>query len=619
MESLGRSLHAIPGWLRTCAAGAFGLSMVAFTPSHVWDGLPAGPMATILGVVMSGIALLLGARVPWPFALWLFVASSLSLAGSYAVGSSWAFMTWMPLVTASLLLGRLSKAFTIGALGYVILRDATTLVVLDQVFAAGGFSGSVQYHVGFAAAALTPLLLGVVGTRRRIALTSPRAWAAAAVVAIALGLAFWATLASGSRSAIVAAVLGLLFVFGVAASRTHARANLRMAILLVLVGGMLIVPIDAAMTRAFGSGDPLAVRTLLDGIRDSVSELRRYVPTRSAIESNDGGAAAPSEPDSAGWTVRPGSLATRLALWRQAGTMLIAVPIGHGPASYAHVNHAYQREPLLWSGSPHSIWALGGVETGALGLAALALLVTNGLRRAASRGSVTAGALVAATIVMSFDVFASMPAASLLWWAVVGSAWGASERHRRSSGVIAARNIASTGVVIAVLAVGPWLSLRLAKTCDQSCDPVALFGGNPRLVGSPVAILSEDPSGGTWRDWRAKYPLAFWLAEARAITEGRATSQGEDAVTLLRDYPFQSAERYLTAATAAEDPAVARALAGCGLERFFDGRAIWRDWRSSTETLANVERGLEELAGDPLRLGDACSNAHLPSSPIGLR
>jgi hypothetical protein len=304
----------------------------------------------------------------------------------------------------------------------------------------------------------------------------------------------------------------------------------------------------------------------------------------------------------------PNSGNTRLALWRQAAMAVGARPLGHGPGSYAHVILAYQDAPMLWSASPHNMWALAAVETGIPGLALLLALTAVAARSAWRRSPAAFSALVAATVVMALDVFGSMPIAATAWWAVVGTALSA-ER----SPVQWARLSGTVGLVV-VIAIALLLANRLAGPCVDSCEPIVRYGGLPRLVGYPV-IIGDDPMDSRWALWSDRYPTASWLRFARA----GISNEPEALLNILRAYPYHSAETYIDVADAYAPDTKAMHIAACGLVRFFDGRPIWRDWRSSADELDGLRQALMLRAGTTPATESACVAAGIPVNPIGLK
>ncbi len=289
----------------------------------------------------------------------------------------------------------------------------------------------------------------------------------------------------------------------------------------------------------------------------------------------------------------------------------LRAPSGHGPGSYGHVSHAYQTVPMLWSGSPHSVWALAAVETGVPGLLALIALAGVAFISAMRRRSALAAALVAGSVVMSLDVFSSMPIQSLLWWGVIGAAYGPPSRVRPEVGV--PLFLVFVAVVVAAIVA----SARLSLPCDENCEPIERYGGHPEYLSPPVLAVDASLADARWSLWKEKYPLAFWLASAHASS--RAPTNPGAMLEVLRDYPFQSAQRFIDVSDSVSDASLARDIASCGLARFFDGRRIYRDWRSSGAELTNQERALALRGGTDEGEEAACARAGIPSVPVGVR
>lgn len=555
-------------------------------PLSSWDGLPASPLHTAFGALLTVGALVAGSRLPIYLSSWVAVAVALTVFGSFALGSSWAFITWVPLLTACVLLARLTPMFLLGLLATIVIRDAPTLVLLSETRA---HSGSFQYFVAFASATLLPALIYISNVHAGGLRSVLARWSMQLALGLLGGLAAWAILVSGSRAAFVGALAGVAVALLALALSSSRRSRLGRALVVLAIALASIGPMDIGLSAFYGDGRPIALDVFVTRLGATASEIER-----------DG----------------PGSISTRVAFWRQAARILVARPIGHGPASYGHVNHAYQSEPLLWSGSPHSIWALTAVETGALGVLALGLLCLRAFLRAFRRHSALVGSLLAATIVMSLDVFASMPAKSIVWWASVGAAWGLS--HSRGQLTPYWRTVGIGIPIVAILILSLFLSFRLDSSCDAGCDPVAYYGGNPRLTG-PLSAVAEDPADPAWDAWESRYPLAFWLASAQAAQVDAASGSIVGARGLLRDFPFQSLERYLIVAASIDDSDMAASYAACGLARFFGDTLIWRDWRSSSDQMRDLRAELRRFAGNASKRDSACSDVNLPREPIGLR
>lgn len=554
-------------------------TLVAST--YAWTDAPPA-IAWVLGG--AALALLQVWRGSTPLALGaLLTAWLLGGVASNAVGSTWAALSWWPLTLVAFAAGRRSHTVVLVATAILLFRDVATPILLSQTFGSASMSGSVQYYLGFLALAAAPLWAALAV---RPARSLPDRFMAAVAIVMA-ALAMWLALTSGSRAVFLGLGAGTVAVTMQVARHVIASRSVvwRSALLAAasIVGLALVA--DVGLGRAFGVGQSPVVVAIEGRVTATAQEVQDETRSLGGV---------------------------RLPLWRQALMAAVARPLGHGPGSYEHVNHAYQNEPLLWSGSPHSVWALAAVETGVSGLVALLALVLGALYRAWRRGSATMPALLGATAVMSLDVFSSMPVHSLIWWALIGAAWGPDEKPAPRWGVWTGRV-----VVIAVLVVAVTAAFRLASPCDAGCDPIARYGGHPDLVGLPLPVIGTDPTDPRWAEWRALYPYAFWLAYSE--TQARLTVDPEAELDLLRAYPFQSAQRYADVADAVADPAIGRDVAACGLVRFFDGRPIHRDWRSSPAELDAQRAALEERAqGVPAEEG-ACVRAAIPAVAIGLQ
>jgi hypothetical protein len=548
--------------------------------SWSWTDTPA-PASWVIVSLLVVIALLPRVAVPVPLLIYVSVAA-LGLVGTLAVGSSLAAATWWPIVVLAFMFGRSSPAFVLGLVAAVLLRDAATLVILEVTPSRFTMSGSVQYFLGFIGAVGAPMWLAV--SLARGAPPWRRSLSVLALVMVALST--WAVLASGSRAALLGLVAAIAAgVLYLAWSSPRRPVPWRRVAISMAVVVLLVPVIDVGLGRVVGNGGSTIVSAL----------SRRTASTIREIET----------------TVGATSSTTRIAFWSQALMAARERPLGHGLGSYGHVNHAYQNEPMLWNASPHSVWALAGVETGVLGTLALLALVIGGLLVAARRRSPAMPALLAGTAVMSLDIFSSMPLQGLLWWAVIGAAYGP------GIGTQGPRRWLVSTALVGVLSVSVVLAVRFASPCDAGCKPLEYFAGHPRFVGTPTQLLGDDPTDPRWDVWGEYYPLAYWLAHARATAE--LTRDPTAMLSVLRMYPFQSPERYIDVADAFGGDPMARDVASCGLVRFFDGRTIWRDWRSSGAELTAYRMALVERAGASDGEEAACQRAGIPPVAIGLR
>ena len=202
-----------------------------------------------------------------------------------------------------------------------------------------------------------------------------------------------------------------------------------------------------------------------------------------------------------------------------------------------------------------------------------------------------------------------MPLQSLLWWSVIGAAWGPMELQP-----ITLRLAGRLGKAV-VLVIAMWATVRLASACGDGCDPIVRYGGHPRFVGAPTQVIGADADDPRWTAWRRAYPLAFWLRSAEVRV--RAVEDPRALVGLLRAYPFQSAQTYIEASDAFGVDPMVQDIASCGLIRFFDGRPIRRDWRSSPAELDDQRRELQARAGFENGDEEACQRAGIPDVALG--
>jgi hypothetical protein len=561
----------------TCAGLCVSGLLTAWATSGVpWGDTPA-PVAWVVG---AGLLLLVWALRRPPLIVGMLYATILvsSLPWSLALGSSWAAVTWLPVLVAALELSRASRAFILAMTGFLLVRDAVPMVILATMMGPG-VSGSPLYFYGFVGVVAAPIWFRLAVEPQ--ASIHGRILKSAALILSAL--AVWAVTVSGSRAAIVGlAVVVVAALLGPRLAKLRQRGSWVPTLSALAVAAILVLIIDVGLGAAFGTGLSTAVPAVTERAAVTAVEVEGANTSLGGI---------------------------RVPLWWQAAVALGARPLGHGAGSYAHVNYAYQDAPLLWSGSPHSVWALAAVETGVPGLVALLALVIGGLWVAARRGSPAMPALLGATAVMSLDIFSSMPLQSLIWWAAIGAAWGPSGSLKGWVG-------RATSIALAVvLVLGVYMGWRLAAPCGKDCDPIAWYGGHPRLVGAPSQVIGDEPDDPRWEAWRQRYPLAFWLAygEAMARTERDAAA----LIDLLRAYPFQSAQTYVDVSDAFAGQPIAQDIAACGLVRFFDGRAIHRDWRAQGTELADQRAALEARTGSTSGEEEACVRAGIPSVAVG--
>lgn len=515
-------------------------------------------------IIMAFLALRPSTFVSLPVSL-LLLAWSVPTLYSLAPGSSWAFVTWIPVIVATVLLSALSPAFLLAATGLTLVEFAGPMVILKHELTASHVSGSVPYFLGFVGAVAAILWQGIANTLVRNGIQSLIGASLASVMA-ASGV--WLALASGSRAAVLGLAVGAVAggVISVIHSWTRRRA-LRSTSALLLATVLLVPVLDIGLTRFFAPGATSTIVPVL---------TKRVAATQSELESTTGG-----------------SFKTRLEFWKQAGTALGARPFGHGPGSYSHVNHAYQEKPMVWSGSPHNFLALTAVETGVPGLLALLAVIALATYRALRWRPSRFAALIAAVVILSLDIFSSQPIQYLLWWAVIGAALAAGPKRAVPAEPTA--RVASRVLLGATLVLSSAAALRFALPCEADCDPIARYAGHPRALSAVLTDLQLDASDLRWEQWKKLYPFAFWLRHAHAATslqEGDIVSY----VELLMRFPYQSATNYVLVARTLSNVDLAGAVAACGLETFFSGDQIWRDHRSSAATLEEERDILEAIA-----------------------
>lgn len=530
-----------------------------------------------------------------PLIVVLFIGV-LAIPASMAAGSSWAMVTWIPLVLLSAILSSLSPFFLLTVTGIVSFEFAGPLVILKHALTGSQVSGSVPYFLGFIGAAGAPLWLRFayrILSQDSLKLRWRKTISIASIAVAALCV--WMTLASGSRAAVVGLLAGgaLAFVLGIARTKERRKWK-RAAALLALV--LALVPVfDIGLTRYFMPGATSTVIPVLS---------QRVAAATSELSRSTGG-----------------SFRTRIEYWKQAWDALKVRPLGHGPGSYAHVNHAYQSKPMVWSASPHNFLALIAVEAGVPGLLATILILLLAFYRASKADIGILAALAAATVIVSLDIFSSQPIQNLLWWAVLGAALAAGPNNAQRSTPIQKRRFGITTIMVALLLAGSLAAaLRLESACEaENCDPIVRYGGHPAKLRPLLRELIQSPSDPRWEQWEARYPLAFWLRHARAEA---ANAHGDASLyhQLVQWYPYQSANNYLIAAEGTEDPIIAAQIAACGIHKFFSGQHIWRDHRSSQEELEEIQKSLELIAGrKDIALGKvACVHAGISES-IGFR
>jgi O-antigen ligase len=542
---------------------------------------PAPPAWSIVAALVVFGALVFGRRVPVLLAL-VFAAFAASLTFSVAHGPSLAMVTWWPVFVAVFLVGRFFPAALYGFTLVLFVNNAGALVILGAMNSTTVTSGSTQYFMGMVGAMALPFWFALAMRGH-----GASAGRYATILGLAVsGLAVWTVLVANSRASLLAlslVVLGAVLAAGFRWYRRHYA--LRPLALRVLVVIALVPVYDLGLGLWFGDGSSTVLNVLPQRTADTVAEVAR---------------------------VETGPLGMRLALWRQAAVMVPARPQGHGPGSYGHVIHAYQVEPMLWSASPHNVWALVAVETGVAGLLALALLAGVGFLLAARERRPAALALLGATVVMSLDVFDIMPPNALAWWLVLGAVWSvglptAPGRWWDAAAAVVLAGVAVLGIVAAA---------RLALPCDDGCDAMARYAGHPRFVGESVEAMARS---GSYEEsvWGVTYPWSFWTRDAFV----RAQTDDETVVasTLLPYFPLRSPVWYLSAAESESDVDRAAAIAGCGLRVFYGDQFVWLTGRLSGAALAEIGERLREIAGEPQGSEAACEVAGISTVPLALR
>ncbi len=532
-------------------------------------------------VVLGG--LVARPRVP-PLLAVVFAAFALALTFSVAHGSSLAMATWWPAFIAVFLVGRFFPAAVLGFTLALLLRNAGPLVILGA-FGGTVHSGSTQYFMGMIGAAALPFWF---------ALSLQPARAASRRVLVGLGvfvsaLAVWSVLVANSRASFLALVVVVGVACAVAAVRWfRQRFDLRPLVVRGLVVLALVPVIDVGLGLWFGDGSSTVLAVLPQRTAATVAELDR-------IDS--------------------GPFGMRLGLWRQAVVMVAARPQGHGPGSYGHVIHAYQIEPMLWSASPHNLWALVGIETGVAGLLALLALTGVGVLLAARERPQAALALVAVAVVMALDIFDTMPPQALAWWLVLGVAWRARapmRPWRRHEAVAAA-------VLAAVVVFGVFAAARFALPCDDGCDPMERYAGHPRFVDDR-AVAEEVEPGLRYEDsrWGVTYPLSYWTRDR--FVRATAPDEATIAAALLPSFPLRSPGWYLQAAELEPESERRAAMAACGLAVFYGDQRVWRTGgRLSGEAYLEIEAGLQAIAGGVPPGEEACALAGISTVALALR
>ena len=555
---------------------------LASLTTHLSIGDRPAPTAwTIAAALVVLGALVIRPRVPVLLAL-VFAAFAASLTFSVAHGSSLAMVTWWPVFVAVFLVGRLLPAALFGFTLALLLDNAGALVILGAMSSGTVSSGSTQYFMGMIGAIALPFWFALAMRGR----TDPGGRFAAIVGLAVSGLAIWTVLVANSRASFLALVVVVLAA-GLAAGiqwyrRRYALRPLAVRALVVIA---LVPVIDLGLGLWFGDGSSTVLNVLPQRTAATVAEVSR---------------------------IDTGPLGMRLALWRQAAVMVAARPQGHGPGSYGHVIHAYQLEPMLWSASPHNLWALVAVEAGVAGLLALALLTGIGFLLAARERRPAALALLGGAVVMSLDIFDIMPPFALAWWLVLGAAWGAGlpTPPRRWWDAAAAVILAAVAVLGVVAAV------RFALPCDDGCDAMARYAGHPRFVGDAVEDVAPT---GSYDDnaWGRTYPLSFWTRDAfvRAQTDDETVV----AATLLPYFPLRSPVWYLSAAESESDLERSAAIAACGLRVFYGDQFVWLTGRLSSAALAEIGDRLREIAGESQAGDAACERAGITTVPLALR
>jgi hypothetical protein len=550
------------------------------------------PSDPFLSIVAATFAVTVAWRLRFPPELALLGAVAVATASwSMALGSTWAALTWWPVAFAAVAAGRLGPHTLMGATLYLLLENAPAVALIQAGTGAPGFSGSPLYFNGFVGAVAAPIWMAYSLSRGSGLLTSASYSAGSLITALAI----WMALASGSRAAILAMAMAMAFVLLAYILRLTSGQQVPWARSLgtvVLVSG-LVWFVDISINMMFTDAVSSIVSVLATHVDSTVSEIGTST----------------------------GSIGTRFAYWAQAWEATVARPSGHGLGSYPHVIHAYQRHPMLWSGNPHSIWALIGVELGLAGVILLGVLVARALARGITMRSATIAPLVAAAVVMSLDVFSSMPIYASIWWMSIGTAFapvGLSEAPARTGRPSRLLHFVTVAVIIGVCTAAIAFALRLAADCTAPCEPILAFGGNPQVIGQPLSAIGYSPGDHRWDVWESRYPLAFWLAADRARSSEVDSHGPRLSLELLARYPYQSPDLYASVAESLDAVGLSQAVAGCGLERIFDGRAIYAGSRASRDHLIEVRQRLVALAGDELDGESGCSYAGIPLLPIGL-
>lgn len=509
---------------------------------------------------------------------------AIPLSFSLAPGSSWASVTWYPVILAVVMLSALSPVFLLTTTAVMALDNAGALVILKNDLTGSQTSGTVPYFLGF---------VGVVGSCLWFALAyrvaAKSRWGAVSIagsVCIA-SLCAWMVLASGAR----AAVLGLVIagISGLVIRRISLGSrNSRRRLLLALVGLIIATGLwDVGLTRFYS---PPSTSTILP-----VLSAR----TGAAVSEIDRGT---------------GSMSTRLQFWREALNATLARPMGHGPGSYAYVIHTYQDRPMLWSASPHNFVALAGVEGGIAGALGLVVLIVLAATRAARSRPGILATLLGSVVVMSLDVFSSQPVQGLLWWAVLGAALSVQPPDSRRTAPVRGRAY-RLALLLPVLILGSFASARLNLPCEVGCDPLERFAGYPDKLGALLRTLADRPTDPRWDRWLSLYPTSFALDKALADAK---LSGGDYSgyLALVRRYPYQSVDNYLVLLPHLPADEAAN-VAECGLRNFFSGQTIWRDHRSSGGELAAAREEFEKVQARSVAVGETtttgiCDTPQLP-------
>lgn len=555
-----------PSLLRHVTGIVGGLAFAAALTNYPFGDVVAPIWWTVAG---AGVTVaLLAFRSPnraWvPLAL-IIISWLITVPSSWAPGSSWAVLTWIPLVIVATLASALTSAFLLTATAVTLIQQAGALVILKNDMQGFQVSGSVPYFLGF---------IGVVGavfwqglSSRKIPLHWPKRVVRVLSAVVAAGCA-WMALASGSR----AAVLGLLVATVGAAFLTFARSRYlggswRRGAKMLLVTILLVPVLDIGLTSVFATTARSTVLPVL---------IQRGQATQYELGKESG------------------SFRTRLQFWRQAMEAAANRPQGHGLASYAQVIHTYQDRPMLWSANPHNFLALSAFETGVAGFGVLLLAIGMALAQSIRWSTTRFAALVGSGAIMSLDIFSGQPVQGLLWWAVLGAALASGPEASEPSTVHrkAVRLAGMTLMLSCVIALGA--SARFYAPCKSSCNQIARYAGHPGSLYPLLAQIHKVPDDLRWVELKELYPHSFWLDSIHADSQ-LAAGNVAGYFDLLRHYPFQSVDNYLVLTTALNGSSDATTVAQCGLELFFDGRQIWRDNRSSAAELEAAKMWLEEL------------------------